>query len=248
VNGTGPTIGDPFGQMLLDCLVEGGSDGSTVEVIERDDGFIGAGKAARYFAGPALWPAVETALLERSDGRVLDIGCGAGRHAVELQSRGMDVTGLDTSPGAIEVARRRGLSQVFPGTIYDLARTSPSPFDTLLMLGNNLGLLGDTTEARSVLTVLASIAARGALLLGTTVDPYRSIDPGHLAYHDRNRALGRKGGLVRMRVRYRNLASEWFDYALWAELEIREVAADSPWTVEDVLHEDERLGIVLRRR
>jgi hypothetical protein len=116
------------------------------------------------------------------------------------------------------------------------------------MLGNNLGLLGDAAEARRALTLLASLATRGALLLGTTVDPYGATDPGHLAYHERNRALGRMGGLVRMRVRYRSLASEWFDYALWSESEIRDVVAAPPWAVEDVLHEDARLGVVLRRR
>ncbi|MFH1680382.1 MAG: class I SAM-dependent methyltransferase [Candidatus Eisenbacteria bacterium] len=38
---------------------------------------------------------------------VLDVGCGTGRHAVELASRGFSVTGLDLSSGMLEEAKRR---------------------------------------------------------------------------------------------------------------------------------------------
>jgi len=40
-------------------------------------------------------------------GRVLDVGCGFGRHCIELASRGADVTGIDPSPTMIDAARAR---------------------------------------------------------------------------------------------------------------------------------------------
>ncbi len=40
-------------------------------------------------------------------GRVLDVGCGFGRHGIELASRGADVTGIDPSPSMIAEARSR---------------------------------------------------------------------------------------------------------------------------------------------
>lgn len=36
---------------------------------------------------------------------VLDIGCGVGRHSVELALRGFNVTGIDLSPGMLKQAR-----------------------------------------------------------------------------------------------------------------------------------------------
>ena len=39
--------------------------------------------------------------------RVLDIGCGTGRHLSMFFGRGLDITGLDASPHMLEVARKR---------------------------------------------------------------------------------------------------------------------------------------------
>jgi SAM-dependent methyltransferase len=80
-------------------------------------------------------------------GRVLDIGCGAGRHALYLQGQGFDALGIDNSPLAVEVCRRRGLlrAQVLPITQVSRALGS---FDTILMMGNNFGLVGNPRRAR----------------------------------------------------------------------------------------------------
>jgi ubiquinone/menaquinone biosynthesis C-methylase UbiE len=40
-------------------------------------------------------------------GRVLDIGCGTGRHSIALTKMGYEMTGLDLSDGMLEVARRK---------------------------------------------------------------------------------------------------------------------------------------------
>src|SRR5271169_3438705 len=48
--------------------------------------------------------------LVRSDavvGRVLDIGCGTGEHALMVAELGLDVTGIDSSPRAIALAKQK---------------------------------------------------------------------------------------------------------------------------------------------
>lgn len=51
-------------------------------------------------------------LLGDGPGRLLDVGCGGGAHAVEFAEHGWSVTGVDVSTGQLELARRRGLDVV----------------------------------------------------------------------------------------------------------------------------------------
>ena len=94
---------DVFGLALQDHL-----DGKTAGTISvrRDDGFVDTHDAGLYFAAEPQ--AHEASVLKAVAGPVLDIGCGAGRHVLWLQAAGVDVAGLDISPGAVQVCRRRG--------------------------------------------------------------------------------------------------------------------------------------------
>jgi len=62
---------------------------------ERDDGRRGASDLAGYFADAREWLRIEREALAHARGRVLDVGCGPGRHALYLQRRGLEVVGID---------------------------------------------------------------------------------------------------------------------------------------------------------
>jgi ubiquinone/menaquinone biosynthesis C-methylase UbiE len=51
-------------------------------------------------------------LLGDGRGRLLDVGCGGGAHAVEFAERGWTVTGVDLSPAQLDLARGRGIDVV----------------------------------------------------------------------------------------------------------------------------------------
>jgi SAM-dependent methyltransferase len=162
---------------------------------------------------------------------VLDVGCGAGRTSVELQRRGIAVTGLDVSPGAIEIARKRGLRDTVLNTVDGYARASVR-YDTFLLLGNNVGLLESRERAPVFLSALAALANPGARIVAQGTDPYGTTDPVHLSYHERNRARGRLGGQLRLRLRYRMLATEWFDYLVCSSAELSDLVAGTPWRLD----------------
>jgi SAM-dependent methyltransferase len=208
------------------------------EVIERDDGYIdtSAGPQA-YFEPLRRWPAVDRRALRFARGRVLDVGVGAGRVALELQRRGRDVVGIDVSPGALEVARNRGVPDV---RLLAFVQIGPElgELDTVLMYGNNFGLFGHRTQARRLLRRLHRLTtSRGRIVAGSN-DPTQTEDPAHLAYQERNRRRGRLPGHLRLRVRYRNLASPWFDYLLVSPEEMRELAAGTGWHVARLVEDE----------
>ncbi|MBI4240691.1 MAG: class I SAM-dependent methyltransferase [Candidatus Rokubacteria bacterium] len=64
-------------------------------------------------------------------GRVLEIGCGDGGFLQELRNLGMDAEGLDFSPTAVGLARRRGL-QVQQGSVEDAGYPAEC-FDLVVM-------------------------------------------------------------------------------------------------------------------
>jgi len=209
-----------------------------IEVIERDDGLINGAPADHYLGHPDEWQPHDRQALRLCRGQVLDVGCGAGRTAIELQTRGMAVTGLDTSPGAIEVARARGLRDTIVTTVDAYAEKATTRYDTFLLLGNNLGLLESRERAPVLLAALARLARPGARIIGQGTDPYGTTDPVHVGYHRRNRELGRIGGQLRLRLRYRLLATEWFDYLFCSVDELRSLLDGTGWRLKSVDEQD----------
>jgi 2-polyprenyl-3-methyl-5-hydroxy-6-metoxy-1,4-benzoquinol methylase len=226
-------IGDAFGEVLRACHRGGEVSGVAFELIERSDGYLGITDAARYFVAPSDWAATSRFASGRAQGRILDIGAGAGRVSLALQQAGLDVVALDISEGAIEVCKERGVRSVFKGTIFDLAATRSARFDTFLMLGNNLGLLGGPEEAPLLLEALAAMAAPGARVIGETLNPYQTNDPRHLEYHEENRRLGRLGGQLRLRIRHLGTATPWWDYLFCTPEELETVIAPTRWELVD---------------
>jgi SAM-dependent methyltransferase len=241
-----PRSGDAFGQILTRCWEAGGHPGVAFEIVERDDGFISADDAARYFKAADAWPAVEQWGYGLAVGRILDVGCGAGRHLVPLGEAGHDVVGVDPSAGAARIVRARG-GRVIRGTIEDVPARS-GLFDTILLFGNNLGLLGSDEAAIRFLHRLATLAGPGARLLGSGTDPYRTAAAEHLAYHERNRRHGRLPGHLRLRVRDREVATEWFDYVFRSPDEFRDTVATTPWVMVDLRREGANYCVRLELR
>lgn len=215
-------------------------------MVERDDGNIGVTDVATYFASVEHWSPIEQAVCDHAVGRVLDVGCGAGRHGVVLAERGLEVVGVDASSGAVAVARQRGL-RAFEGRAADLP-AAVGRFDTILMLGNNLGLLGGVEQAQQVLHGLAEVANPRARILASTIDPHATSNAAHLAYHDRNRQQGRLPGQVRMRIRHGMLATTWFDYLFVSEPELRALLDNSPWRPSSFHHDAANYTVVLEQR
>jgi SAM-dependent methyltransferase len=239
-----PRIGDAFGLMLQAHL-----DGkAAMELVERDDGFLNGRPQDLYFAPPADWSALERRMLDRLDGPTLDIGAGAGRFALALQERGVPAMALDTSPGAVRVCSSRGVRATVCASVQRHARDAPGAYRRFLLAGNNLGLLASAEAAPGFLAALAAMSTPDATVVAQGTDPYGTDDPLHLAYHERNRRDGRMGGQLRLRTRYRNLASDWFDYLLLTQDELAELLRDTDWTLSEVDDSEPPTYVAILRR
>jgi len=230
------------------------------EIVENDLGcFAISGGPPAYFAEFEKWPAHQRAAFQNVFGarcsgasvkrrvvglpgqpaarraaatpqRVLDIGCGAGRVALELQRRGHAVTGIDVSPLAIRVCRERGVrdARVLPITKIS-ARLGA--FDTIVMYGNNFGLFGSRDRARRLLRRFHRLTNPGARIIAESNNPYATTNPVHLAYQRFNRRRGRMAGQLRLRVRYWTYVTPWFDYLIVSKPEMESIVAGTGWRI-----------------
>lgn len=113
--------------------------------------------------------AAAVSILRLKEGsKVLDLGCGTGRHSIALKRRGMRVLGVDSSAKLLKIARDRAdRVGAFPQWIRGDTRElplKPGCFDAAIYLFNTIGY-GTDSEAMAMLREARRCAP--ALLLET---------------------------------------------------------------------------------
>jgi SAM-dependent methyltransferase len=219
---------DAYGRILLAVL-----EGRTAhEIMERDDGLVYCGDPRDYFAPYRRWPAVERRAMRFVRGRVLDVGCGAGRVALHLQERGHDVVAIDESPLAVEVARRRGVKTA---EVRSLARVDRSlgVFGTVLLIRNNFGLAGPAGRTPHALRRLSGVTDAGGRIITDSVHPDR-VDPDLPPYRPPGGGSAVRRG-PRFRVRWQRHATPWFRYLMLAPPDLERLLAGTGWRLLRVI-------------
>ena len=87
-----------------------------------------------------------------------------------------------------------------------------------------------------------------ARILGECLDPYTTDEPAHLAYHERNRRRGRMAGQIRIRIRYRDIATPWFDYLFLTQPELEELVRGTGWTLARSIDDSPMYVAVLEKQ
>lgn len=223
---------DVFGYAVFDWV----AGSRTFEVLERDDGYsqIGAGPNV-YLSKFRNWPQAERKAIRYLTGRVLDVGCGAGRVALDVQSRGIDVVGLEVSPLAIKAARLRGVKKILTLPFEDLDRRV-AKFDSIVMFGNNFGLFENPDRARKALMKFCEHANPGTRIFAESTSGYFGGAPAlDRTRYRQNLARGISPGQVRVRYHYKNLVGPWFRWLYVSQREMQSIVVGTGWRLERVL-------------
>ena len=151
---------------------------------------------------------LELKALGLSKGRILDVGAGAGCHALALQDRGMEVTAIDVSPLSVEVMTKSGIDDARLVNLYD--ETLCEKFDTILMLMNGSGIIGKIANMPQFFARIDSLLAEGGQVL---------MDSSDLIYlfEDEDGGVdidlaGDYYGEVDFTMQYKNIKGETFDW------------------------------------
>lgn len=132
---------DLFGKAMLDFHTNNSPSALITEtnISEQDEMSV-----AYLFRSYTEMPILEQKALQLSNGKILDVGCGAGSHGLYLQNeKNLQVTAIDISENAIKTCQLRGLNNAKVQNILDLENQN---FDTILLLMNGTGIFGTLNE------------------------------------------------------------------------------------------------------
>lgn len=236
------TGNDAFGKALLDYHRTGAETVS--KVIRLDDGNEEDMPMSHYFQPYEKWAPLDRAIVHWMDGRILDVGVGAGRLALHLQDKGHDVVGIDISPKSVEVAGSLGVRDV---RLHNILKgpLDEEKFDTIALLGQNLGIAGFHGNVGPFLKSLANMLKPGGRITGTQINWERTDKPEHLKFQNDNRDAGRHPVEMTLRISYDGL-NEDFSWCLTNQLELIEIADDIGLEPETIIDCRDRYGYVLR--
>lgn len=186
---------------------------------------------ATYFRKEADMPALELKAIGLCKGAILDIGAGAGSHALALQDHLQNVTALDISPLAANVMRMRGVDKVLTEDIFQYR--NETRYDTLLLLMNGIGLTASIDGLRRFLQRAATLLLPGGQLL------FDSSDVAYLYEEEGIPVSDTYYGIIKCRYEYKKQKTSWFNWLYIDRNTLSLVAADEGWQTEIVAEDDQ---------
>lgn len=155
---------DLFGKAILDYQTNNAPEDLITEtsITEADEMSV-----AYLFRDYSEMPKMEQKALDLANGTVLDVGCGAGSHALHLQNqRKLEVKAIDISANAVKACELRGVQNVSVQNVMDIR---DEKYDTILLMMNGAGMCGKLKKITPFLQQLKSILNdNGQILLDSS--------------------------------------------------------------------------------
>lgn len=156
---------DLFGKAILDYQTQNAPEPliTATSISEEDEMDV-----EYLFRSYDLMPKLEQKALQLAYGKVLDVGSGAGSHALSLQNdRNLAVTAIDISENAIKTCQLRGIQNAIAIDILQFNTTEK--FDTILLLMNGTGIFETLSKTAVYLDKLKTLLnADGQILIDSS--------------------------------------------------------------------------------
>lgn len=242
---------DPMGAAILDFQKQGKAARLRVlsSMFEEDEMPV-----KHLFRSTREMPMLEQKALQLAKGRVLDIGAGAGCHALALQEKGLAVKAIDISPLSCEAMKLRGVKDAECINLFDPHLSSGNHsgenqeqfeggFDTILLLMNGTGIAGKIENLPALFLRLKALLNPGGQIL---------IDSSDLKYIYENEdgsfdinLNGAYYGEVDYQMIYKNVKGDRFDW-LYVDFPLLKSIAETCGLHGELVEEGEHYDYLAR--
>jgi 2-polyprenyl-3-methyl-5-hydroxy-6-metoxy-1,4-benzoquinol methylase len=219
---------NPTGLAMWDYF---NGDHSACFIVEREDGIRAEIPVHNLFRFSDEFSDLEKFALNICKGKVVDLSAGAGPNCLELQKRGFDVVGVDISPHACEIMKKRGVKNV---RCLDLFDFNEGDFDTILLFGNSIVNVEDLNGLERFLIHAKNILRSDGQIILDSSDKSKSSDPIDPPYLKKITALGRNMGEFRFKVEYKEIITPFSGYLHVDPFTLNEYCEKTSWTCEIV--------------
>ncbi len=176
----------------------------------------------------------EIELLKYAKGKILDVGCGAGRAMRYLLQKGLEVVGFDIDEILIDLCKEQGLQNVYHESYEKMEKFGT--FGTIILLNRNLGIAGNLKGLKRLLDKCYECCNPGGLLIFDSLE-IRLEEP------DRTRGYMEK----KLRMKYNEIYGKWFPWIHIGGEVMEALIMKSGWKREEIIRSGDCYGMVCRK-
>ncbi len=165
--------------------------------------------------------------LEYCNGQILIVGAGTGVHALELERQGRDITAIDICPQAIQIMKERGIKNAKQ---QDFFQFYGKCFDTILMLGQNIGMCQTIKGIKGLLHRCEKLLKPGGQLLVNSMK-----EPGSENISNQRSYPGE----LEFRLSFEGNVGSWMH---WLHIDFETLSSESlkhGWSTEKLIEDSE---------
>ncbi len=174
---------------------------------------------------------LELMAMDFCQGKIGDIGAAAGRHSLQLQAEGLDVIAVELSHACTELMEQRGVKNIIHSDFFDLQNIK---FDTLFLLMNGIGIVGDLPGLKRFLKKAEDILNPGGIII---------FDSSDISYLQKEYQLPEKTyfGEIDYRYEWKGELGEWFRWLYIDQDTLIKESSSCGWNAS-IVYEDPEDG------
>ena len=236
---------DVFGKALRGYL----NGDLPYHVIKGKNGYFNILNTEVYFANYSDWKYYEMSIITRNiNGRVLDIGAGAGRHSLFLQGEGHEVHAIDISPSAAALMKMRGVKNVYLMDLNSLDFPE-NYFDSVLIMFADLGLGGTIKDTKKLLKNLYKITTPKGKIITTMRNPFDTRESQYFGHYKNHKPTAKTTEKVMARTEYNGEMGNWFSILMASPEGLGDLIKDTKWIISDIVKGDDGFyGALLEKK